>query len=334
MILVTGGAGFLGAHLVRFLLGDSRFQHHHIVVLDDLSGGYLENVPQSSRVTFVKGSVTDHQFLNELFATHKFEFIYHLAAYAAEGLSHFIRRFNYTNNLIGSTNLINAAILHESKHLVFTSSIAVYGAAQVPMLESTTPQPEDPYGIAKYAVEMDLKAAHEQFGLNYTIFRPHNVYGEYQNVADRYRNVVGIFMNRLLQGQTLPVFGDGLQKRAFSYAGDLMNPIASAPLIPAASGGIFNVGASVPMTVLELAHAVCQEFGVEPQIEFLPPRNEVKFAWADHRRCDEVFGHQPATSLAEGLRRMANWVRQTGPRRTPSFGQIEVAKNLPSFWLD
>lgn len=334
MIFVTGGAGFLGAHLVRFLLRDSRFQQHSLVVLDDLSGGFVENLPQSPKLTFVKGSVTDHALVNELFATHKFEFVYHLAAYAAEGLSHFIRRFNYTNNLIGSTNLINAAIVNNTKHLVFTSSIAVYGAAQVPMLESTTPLPEDPYGIAKYAVELDLKTAHEQFGLNYTVFRPHNVYGEYQNVGDRYRNVVGIFMNRLLQGMTLPVFGDGLQKRAFSYAGDLMEPLATAPLVPAANGGVFNIGASVPMTVLELAHAVCREFGIEPQLEFLPARNEVKFAWADHTRCDQVFGKQPTTSLEDGLHKMAAWVKQAGPKKTPSFGQIEVTTKLPAFWLD
>lgn len=333
MILVTGGAGFLGAHLVRFLLTDKRFEGHQVVVLDDLSGGFLQNLPVAERLIFVKGSITDHQLIEELFSKYRFEFVYHLAAYAAEGLSHFIRRFNYTNNLIGSTNLINACVTHGTRHFVFTSSIAVYGSAQVPMLESTTPVPEDPYGIAKYAVELDLRTAHEQFGLHYTIFRPHNVYGEFQNIGDRYRNVVGIFMNRLLQGQTLPIFGDGLQQRAFSYVGDLMEPLATAPLIPQASECIMNIGASVPMTVLELATAVCSEFGVEPRLEFLPPRNEVRSAWADHTRCHTVFGALPTTTLEDGLRKMAAWVRTTGARRTPTFGQIEVSKGLPAFWL-
>ena len=129
--------------------------------------------------------------------------MYHLGAYAAEGLSHFIRSYNYRTNLEASVNLINQAVLHDAARFVFASSIAVYGAGQVPMSEHMTPSPEDPYGISKYAVELDLAAAHKMFGLEYTVFRPHNVYGERQNIADRYRNVIGIFMNSVLQGLSL-----------------------------------------------------------------------------------------------------------------------------------
>src|SRR5687767_2844675 len=213
--LLTGGAGFIGAHVCRELLNLG----HKVIVLDDLSGGFRENVPQGAQ--FVEGSITDHELLDKLFTEHKFDYVYHLAAYAAEGLSHFIRRFNYTNNLIGSVNLINAAVRHECKCFVFTSSIAVYGANQVPMEERMTPRPEDPYGVSKYAVELDLKAAHEMFGLNHIIFRPHNVYGENQNIGDRYRNVIGIFMNQIMQGQEMTIFGDGSQTRAFSHIDDL-----------------------------------------------------------------------------------------------------------------
>src|SRR5207237_833444 len=117
--------------------------------------------------------------INRVFSEYQFDYVYHLAAYAAEGLSHFIRRFNYQNNLIGSINLINESIKHKIKSFVFTSSIAVYGKGQLPMHEGLTPLPEDPYGVAKLAVEQDLKCAHEMFGLNYVIFRPHNVYGEF-----------------------------------------------------------------------------------------------------------------------------------------------------------
>lgn len=333
-ILVTGGAGFLGAHLTRALLQDARFDDAQLLVLDDLSGGFPENVPVSDRVQFVLGSVTDAPLVESLFQNHSIQVVYHLAAYAAEGLSHFIRRFNYTNNLIGSVNIINSCIRHKARHLVFTSSIAVYGSGQVPMLESTHPQPEDPYGIAKLAIEQDLKAAHEQFGLNYTVFRPHNVYGEYQNIGDRYRNVVGIFMNRILQGQPLPVFGDGEQQRAFSYVADLMPPMLSAPFVAEACCNTFNVGASTPVSVLELARAVCREFQVPADIEFLPPRNEVKVAWADHSRCDRVFGAVPATSLEAGLHRMANWVRSVGARKTSSFADVELVEGMPAIWQD
>nr|HMT30920.1 NAD-dependent epimerase/dehydratase family protein [Bacteroidia bacterium] len=198
--LVTGGAGFIGAHVTNELVK----MGHSVVVLDDLSGGFIENVNPAA--VFVKGSITDNDLVVKLFEEHQFDYVYHLAAYAAEGLSHFIKRFNYTNNLIGSVNLINESVRHKIKCFVFTSSIAVYGAAKPPMREDTVPLPEDPYGIAKLAVEQDLKATHEMFGLNYVIFRPHNVYGEYQNLGDRYRNVVGIFMNQLMQGKQLTVF--------------------------------------------------------------------------------------------------------------------------------
>ncbi len=203
--LVTGGAGFIGAHVTNELIELG----HHVIVLDDLSGGYESNV--NPKAVFIQGSITDHQLIEKIFEDNKIDYVYHLAAYAAEGLSHFIRRFNYNNNLIGSINLINESIKNKVKCFVFTSSIAVYGAGQLPMNEDMTPAPEDPYGIAKFAVEQDLKSAHEQFGLDYIIFRPHNVYGEYQNIADRYRNVVGIFMNQLLQNKSLTVFGDGSQ---------------------------------------------------------------------------------------------------------------------------
>ncbi len=234
--LVTGGAGFIGAHVVNELVALG----HEVWVLDDLSGGFIENI--NPKAKFVKGSITDSKLVEKLFSDNKFDYVYHLAAYAAEGLSHFIKRFNYENNLIGSINLINESVKNEVKCFVFTSSIAVYGAALPPMKETTIPLPEDPYGIAKLAVEQDLKATHEMFGLDYIIFRPHNVYGEYQNMGDKYRNVVGIFMNQLLQEKPLTVFGDGEQTRAFSYVGDVAPHIAKSVHIPQAINQTFNIG--------------------------------------------------------------------------------------------
>src|SRR4029077_4579449 len=157
-VLVTGGAGFIGAHVARHLLEAG----HDVVVLDDLSGGYESNVPTGA--VFVDGSVPAPEPLDDLFQTHEFAHVFHLAAYAAEGLSHFIRRFNYTNNVIGSVNLINAAVNTGVKTFVFTSSIAVYGASpELPMTEETPAHPEDSYGIAKQAVELELRASREMF---------------------------------------------------------------------------------------------------------------------------------------------------------------------------
>src|SRR5712675_320811 len=245
--LVTGGAGFIGSHVADELLS----RGHKIVVLDDLSGGFEDNVP--SGAIFVKGSILDTELIDRLFDRHNFTYVYHLAAYAAEGLSHFIKRFNYNNNLIGSVNLINASVNYGVRCFVFTSSIAVYGAGQSPMTEEMVPQPEDSYGIAKFAVERDLKVTHEMFGLDYVIFRPHNVYGERQHIGDRYRNVIGIFMNQLMRGEPMSIFGDGTQTRAFSYIGDVAPLMADAIGVPAAFNQTFNVGADESTTVNELA---------------------------------------------------------------------------------
>lgn len=324
--LVTGAAGFIGSHVARHLLE----QGFEVVALDDLSGGFRDNVPAGAK--WVQASVTDQPALQRLFETEGFDYVYHLAAYAAEGLSHFIRRFNYENNLVGSINLINQSVLHSVKCFVFTSSIAVYGANQVPMTEDLVPQPEDPYGIAKYAVELDLRAALHQFGLQHIIFRPHNVYGEHQNIGDKYRNVIGIFMNQILQAKPLTIFGDGEQTRAFSYIDDVAPVIARSVLVPAAYGEVFNVGGDQPYTVNELVRVTGEAFGVTPQVTYLTARNEVKHAFSAHRKAQEVFGHGPAVGLAEGVGRMAAWVKQVGGRRTTDFAGIEIAQGLPAGW--
>jgi UDP-glucose 4-epimerase len=324
--LVTGGAGFIGAHLTRELLA----RGHRVVVLDDLSGGFQRNLPEG--VTFVKASITDAAAVAAVFREHSFDYVFHLAAYAAEGLSHFIRRFNYTNNLLGSVTLLNEAVLARVKRFVFTSSIAVYGSGPLPLREDQAPKPEDPYGVAKLAVELDLGAAHEMFGIDYTIFRPHNVYGEYQHIADRYRNVVGIFMNQAMAGQELSVFGDGQQTRAFSYVGDIVPAIAQCVDTDGARNQVFNIGGDTPYTIRELAEAVRSVTGLPAKVKHLPERKEVLHAYADHAKVARVFGAQRATDLTEGLRRMWTWAKELGPQEPTRFGPIEVDRNVPGFW--
>ncbi|NQV54073.1 MAG: NAD-dependent epimerase/dehydratase family protein [Flavobacteriales bacterium] len=324
--LVTGGAGFIGAHVTKHVLDLGM----DVVVLDDLSGGFEDNV--DPRAVFVKGSVEDNALVDRLFEEHGFDYVYHLAAYAAEGLSHFIRRFNYNNNLIGSINLINASVVHKVKCFVFTSSIAVYGEQDPPMREDMTPKPEDPYGIAKYAVEMDLKCAHEMFGLNSIVFRPHNVYGEFQNIGDRYRNVVGIFMNQLMQGKDLTVFGDGEQTRAFSYIDDVAPIIARSVEVKGAYNEVFNIGADQEYSVKELASAVVDAMKTEGKLLHLPPRNEVVHAYADHSKVRRVFGEQDYASLEEGIRKMVDWAKLVGSRASTTFDNIEIEENLPPIW--
>jgi UDP-glucose 4-epimerase len=326
--LVTGAAGFLGAHVVRALLAEGRCTP---VALDDLSGGFRENVPPG--VEFVEGSVTDPALLGRLFEAHRFRFVFHLAAYAAEGLSHFIRRFNYTNNVVGSVNLVNEAVKHEVECFVFTSSIAVYGAGEPPLREDQTPRPEDPYGIAKLAVEQDLAVAQHFWGLRHVTFRPHNVYGEFQNLGDPYRNVVGIFMNQIMRGEPMTIFGDGTQQRAFTYVGDIAPPIARAPWLPEAANQVYNIGADTPYSVNQLAKAVAAAMGVPNHpIKHLDARNEVHIAYSDHSKAVRAFGRYATTSLEDGLARMASWARAAGSRAGKPFDAVEVVKGLPPSW--
>ncbi len=326
-VLVTGGAGFMGAHVVNELLRDG---NHHVVVLDDRSGGFRENVNPAAK--FVEGSILDVSLVNRLCEQYEFSYIYHLAAYAAEGLSHFIKRFNYQNNLIGSVNLINAAVNYNVKRFVFTSSIAVYGANQLPMHEALMPLPEDSYGIAKYAVEQELIVSKRLFDLDYTIFRPHNVYGELQNISDKYRNVIGIFMNNIMQDEPLVIFGDGEQTRAFTHIADVAPHIARCVDIPEASCEIFNVGSDKHVSVNDLADLVMTTMQKEVAVKHFRARDEVKHAYCSHEKFQQVFGTSSQVRLEEGLHRMAAWAQSVGPRPATEFSAIEIRKNLPEAW--
>ncbi|MDG1331893.1 MAG: NAD-dependent epimerase/dehydratase family protein [Crocinitomicaceae bacterium] len=324
--LVTGGAGFIGSHVVDELLKLG----HRVVILDDLSGGLESNF--SSEASFFLGSITDEKLVDELFERFKFDYVYHLAAYAAEGLSHFIRRFNYENNLLGSANLINASVNHEVKCFVFTSSIAVYGDITPPMSEETPPSPIDPYGIAKFAVELDLKSARALFGLNSIVFRPHNVYGSRQNIGDKYRNVAGIFMNQLLKGEDLTIFGDGNQSRAFTHIHDVAPHIAISVENEDAYNQSFNIGSDEVHSVNELAAAIADVMDKTLTINHLEQREEAEHAYSDHSKFNSTFKSEESTSLVDGLREMYSWVKEHGSKESPSFGNIEIEKNLPNSW--
>lgn len=192
--------------------------------------------------------------------------------------------------------------------------------------------PEDSYGIAKLAVEQELKVSHEMFGLDYVIFRPHNVYGERQNIADRYRNVIGIFMNQILKGEPLTIFGDGTQVRAFTHINDISSVIARSVDVPAARNQIFNIGTDTPYTVNDMAAIVAQAMEVPLKLNHLDARNEVKIAFSDHSKADRAFGKAPQTKFQDGIRAMAEWVKAHGARESSVFEDIEVLKNLPPSW--
>ena len=325
--LVTGAAGFIGSHVAAHV----RALGHSVVGVDDLSGGFHRSVPVG--IPLILGDLRDANFVRSLWAEHgPFDYVYHLAAYAAEGLSHHTRLFNYDTNLGATVNLINAAVAGHAKHFVFASSIAVYGTGQLPLREDAVPRPEDPYGIAKYACELDLHAAERVFGLPYTIFRPHNVYGERQNLADPHRNVIGIFIRQCLHGEPLSVFGDGSQTRAFSHVDDVAPLFAQAPLVAAARNEVFNVGADEPVRIIDLARGVSAALGVELRLKHLPARPEVVHAFSDHTKANTVFAPPPSVPLSEGLRRMAAWAKSLELAPAKRFEALEIFEKLPSGW--
>ncbi len=326
-VLVTGGAGFIGSHIAKYAIEKLNW---NVIILDDLSGGFIENIPKGAE--FVEGSICDYKLVDTLFKKHKFDYIFHFAAYAAEGLSHFIRRFNYENNVIGSINIINASIKYKIKCLLFTSSIAVYGAGENPLSESMIVQPEDPYGIAKYTIEKDLEAANNMFGLNYIIYRPHNVYGENQNIGDKYRNVIGIFMNQIMQNKPLTIFGDGLQKRAFSYIGDISNVITESVLNKKMYNQIFNIGSDTPYTVLELAKTLSELWNKKDYpIKFLQARKEVYEAYTSHELIKSIISYDDS-ELKIGLEKMTKYAQKVGAKKSKPFSNIELTENLPEGW--
>jgi len=192
-IIITGVAGLLGSRMAEWILANH--PETQIIGIDDLSGGYQEHIPEG--VIFHQLDISKDD-ISTLFKD--VQIVYHFAAYAAEGLSPFIRKFNYNCNLVATANVVNACIEHNVGRLVFTSSMAVYGIGTPPFKETAAPAPIDPYGVAKYACEMDIQIAGEQHGLDWCIIRPHNVYGRNQNIWDRYRNVLGIWMYQYING--------------------------------------------------------------------------------------------------------------------------------------
>lgn len=329
-VLITGVAGLLGAHLSRRLLDNG----HEVFGIDNLSGGYLSFVDQRliDSNNFHEVDLADQAAIKAVFEQVKPDVVYHFAAYAAEGLSPFIRNFNYSNNLLCSVNIINNCINFDVKKIIFTSSMAVYGHGNPPFKEDQTPDPADPYGIAKYAVEMDLKQACDQFGLNYTIIRPHNVIGIYQNIWDKYRNVIGIWIRQSLDNEPITIYGDGTQKRAFSDIKFYLDPFEQ--LMNGHDREVFNIGADHEYelnTVAELVQKTAIELGYNPTISHLEGRHEVKDAYCNHDKAKSALGFKDNTDIATTIHEMFSWAKNE-PKRTIKKMPYEIEKNMYSFW--
>jgi UDP-glucose 4-epimerase len=337
-IVITGCAGLIGSHLTRHLLQNG----YRVIGIDDLSGGYEDYLPNegftSDQFEFWPLDLADNsaeQTLEHIFIDPRKEIVacFHLAAYAAEGLSPFIRRFNYKNNVLASAAVINACINYNVK-LIFTSSMAVYGNQQTPFIESMTPKPIDPYGVAKFTVEQDIKIAAEQHGLRYTIVRPHNVIGIYQNIWDKYRNVVGIFIRKVLNNEPMLIYGDGYQTRAFSDVKYCMKPFEK--LISTCNGYTFNIGADRSYTLNELADIVTKvaaKYGYKATKQHVESRHEVKHAECDHSLAQDPknLGFYDRTDLHQTVEDMFGWA-MSQPVRPQKRMNYEIKKGMYEYW--
>ena len=329
-VIVTGNAGLIGSHFSKYLLDNG----YDVIGIDNLSGGYLDFIDKRliKNKKFYKIDLNDEKEIDKIFKKIKPDYVYHFAAYAAEGLSPFIRNFNYTNNLLCSVNIINNCIKYDVKKIIFTSSIAVYGHGIPPFKENQTPSPADPYGISKYSVEMDLKQAHEQFGLKYSIVRPHNVVGINQNIWDKYRNVIGIWIRKVLSNEPMLIYGDGKQKRAFSDIKYCMKPFEK--LMDGFDGEIFNIGADQEYELKSIAlllQKIGKEFGYNATIKHVEERPEVKNAYSDHRKAKKLLKFIDETNIESMIREMFIWSKKQPKRKVKSM-TYEIDKNMYSFW--
>ena len=326
-ILITGVAGLLGSRLADWILENK--PQAKVIGIDNLSGGYVENI--DSRVEFYKLDLVQDS-ISDLFKKYNIDYVFHFAAYAAEGLSPFIRGFNYDNNLKSTARIVNQCIKHDVKRLVFTSTMAVYGHGENQALdEKQIPCPIDPYGVAKYACEMDIRIAGEQHGLDWCVIRPHNVYGIKQNIWDKYRNVLGIWMYQHLNGKPMTIFGSGDQTRAFSYIDDSLEPLWKSAIEPKASKQIINLGGINSISILE-ANNVLKKIIGSGETVFFEQRHEVMHAVSTYQKSIDILGFNHETDLEKGLEKMWNWAKVQPTRNQFIWPSYEIDKGLYSFW--
>ena len=326
-IFISGIAGFLGSHLADAFLA----QGHHVFGCDNLSGGYPENVPNGAN--WEVADLCDFQ--KTLNLTKGMDIVYHCAATAYEGLSVF-SPYHVTTHIVGaSVSLITAAIENKVKRFVFCSSMARYGKNQVPFTEDMIPTPQDPYGIGKVAVEKILKNLADLHGMSYVIAVPHNIIGPRQKYDDPFRNVASIMINMMLQGRQPIIYGDGEQKRCFSFIADDVDILTKFALSPDINGEIFNIGPDEEfVTINQLAETIAEiiDFPLNPV--YMPDRpQEVKLANCSADKIRNFFNYQTHYSLKQGLSEMVTYIKEHGTKPFQYHIDLEINnEKTPATW--
>lgn len=336
-ILCTGSLGFLGANLVRALLDNGDF----VIGIDDLSGGDEANHPTGivtrDYYKFYEIDLANYKATDEVFRSHKPEIVVHLAANARESASFFDPyKICRANSLISSV-VLELGVKYGMKKFVFTSSMSVFGKQRTPFAEEMRPRPVDPYGAQKAATEEMIAmvaGAHESF--QYTILRPHNLFGPYQSMRDPFRNAIAIFANKIMRGEPINIYGKD-HKRAFSFIGDALPAFVKATELDVANEQIINLGGTKEITILEAANEVVANFPEypKPEIRGLPPRyGEVETAFATFDKSQKLLGFTETHGWKEGIRISCDWFRKKGPQEWMKDTLAIPTERIPLSWRE
>jgi len=328
-VLITGVAGFLGSHLADRFLSEG----HSVVGVDNLIGGYLENVPLG--VEFHEQDLGNFSALKPCLKD--VDVVVHSACTAYEGLSVFSPALVVQNTTQITTNVLSASIQAGVKRFVYMSSMARYGTQKtLPFVEEMTPKPQDPYGIAKYASELLVRNISDVHGMEYVILVPHNIIGPRQKFDDPYRNVASIMINRFLHNKQPIIYGNGQQRRCFSFIQDVTDPIYRACFEDSAISQVINIGPDEEfVTINELAFMIAQIMNLECKPIYVDDRPQEVFeanCSADLAR--KLLNYRTQVDLRQGLTELVDWIAKQ-PRRDFTYHlPLEIQnKKTPKTWL-
>jgi len=329
-VLITGVAGFMGSHLADSFLD----KNYKVIGIDNLIGGYIENIPTG--VEFHEADLDNLCQIQDLF--NDVDLVIHAACTAYEGLSVFSPSLVVRNTLQITVNVMSACIRSKVPKIVYLSSMARYGTQEVvPFTEDLIPNPQDPYGIAKYSSELMIRNIAETHGMKYTILVPHNIIGPRQKFNDPFRNVASIMINRILQGKPPIIYGDGTQKRCFSFMDDVTNPLMLACESDVADGMTINVGPDEEfLTINELSGLIARLMGSDIRPIYMPGRpQEVKDANCSADLARKLLDYKTSTSLESGLISLINYIKENGPKEFDYHLPLEfITDQTPKTWTE
>ena len=329
-VLITGVAGFLGSHLADWYIS----QGFEVLGIDNLIGGYLDNVP--NEVEFYNRDLRDLEQIRPIF--NDVDLVVHSACTAYEGLSVFSPNLIVQNTSQITASILSAAASARVSKFVFLSSMARYGSQkQLPFTESMTPNPQDPYGIAKYSAELLVRNICETHGMNYVVLVPHNIIGPRQKFDDPFRNVASIMINRMLQQKQPVIYGSGEQKRCFSFVQDVVSPIAIASLSDKANGHTINVGPDEDfISINQLAQIIANTLHFHLDPIYFPDRpQEVFLANCSADKARKLLQYKTTVSINDGIEQLVNWIKTKGPKPFNYHLPLEIINsNTPLTWKD